>query len=356
MKKNIAKIALMALLISPFGIAHLTKAVTPPNWNTTGSYVVAFNYQSVNYAHDMSLTQDGLGNLTGSGGNPAGGSYVYTWVLTSGSVSGNTIDFMANYTAGADAVTPQTTMHVTGTIALNGTMSGTWSDNYQGGSRTGTWATTSGMATAITNNVMTNPATAVTMNNATLNGTNGNSSATGHSFWVSLNTFSTTSPTIPAGVYSTPDFGAIAANAPFSASLSSITTTGIPTNLPTILPNTTYYFAAWSLVGGTWYPGQVLTFTTGKNGGNGGGGDRNENEGMENGNDHGGNVISGGEDSHVNNNQGSSDQGNTNQGSSSGGHGERNNTGQGSSSSNNDHGNSSQGNGNHSNHNQGKDS
>ena len=466
MKKNIAKIALLALLIAPFGIAHLTKAATP-NWNTTGSYVVDFNYQSVNYSHDMSLTQDNMGNLTGHGGSPAG-SNVYTWALTSGSVSGNTIDFMANYTATADAVTPQTTMHVTGTIAPNGTMSGTWSDNYQGGSRAGTWDTTSGMATAITAlpgtlaaqdfgvvnydtglgmlkgytagfgvtdatfagaqsvvvklysgttllqtntailpkfnaditgiqfsspfdvsgnfayatdgywtnvkesqygqsmpatkvvatvtlangkivtaentnltgdpttiypaniaSVMTNPATAVTMTDATLNGTNGNSAATGHSFWVSLNTFSTASPTIPSGVYSTPDFGAIAANTPFSASLSSLTTTGIPTNLPTIMPNTTYYFAAWSLVGGTWYPGQILTFTTSNStvGGGDNGGDKNENEaiennqneneGMENGNDHGGTVVSGGEDNHTGNIQGSNDQGNTSQDSSS---------------------------------------
>ena len=110
--------------------------------------------------------------------------------------------------------------------------------------------------------VTTNPATVVTSNDATLNGTNGSSAATGHSFWVSLATFDTSSPIIPAGVYSTPDFVAITANTAFSASLSSITTTGVPTSLPAVTPGTTYYFAAWSLVGGTWYPGEILNFIT----------------------------------------------------------------------------------------------
>ena len=105
--------------------------------------------------------------------------------------------------------------------------------------------------------VVTNVATAVTSTNATLNGTNGTSDAVGHSFWVSTSTFSTVSPTIPAGVYSTVDFGAIASSTAFSAPLSSAT------GIPAITPNTTYYFAAWSNVAGTWYPGAINTFTTG---------------------------------------------------------------------------------------------
>src|SRR3990167_2966424 len=100
------------------------------SWDVTGSWVVAFDYLGTPYSHDMVLTQDSAGDLTGSGGYPAGGTHVYTWVLTSGSVDGSTIDFYADYTASADAVTPQTTMHVVGTIADDGTMSGTWSDNY----------------------------------------------------------------------------------------------------------------------------------------------------------------------------------------------------------------------------------
>ncbi|MFA6301257.1 MAG: hypothetical protein WC609_02815 [Candidatus Paceibacterota bacterium] len=138
-------------------------------------------------------------------------------------------------------------------------------------------------------NVTTDAATGISTTDAMLNGTNGGSAATGHSFWVSLAPFVTTSPVIPSGVYSTPDFGAIAANTPFSASLSSITTTGIPSNLPAITPNTTYYFAAWSFVDGTWYPGEVLSFKTSETIGGGGGHDGNENEGIENENDDNGN-------------------------------------------------------------------
>ncbi|MDD5069003.1 MAG: hypothetical protein PHN89_05425, partial [Candidatus Pacebacteria bacterium] len=147
MKKTIAKIALIGTLLAPLAFA-LPVGAAAPNWNATGNYVVAFNYLGTDYAHDMTLTQDNTGNLTGNGGSPVGAN-VYTWVITSGTVSGDTINFYANYTATADAVTPQTTMHVSGTIASNGTMSGTWSDNYQGGSRAGTFMTTSGTATAL---------------------------------------------------------------------------------------------------------------------------------------------------------------------------------------------------------------
>lgn len=147
MKSLITPVLSLALLVSAFGTALPAVAATP-NWNASGSYVVTFSYLGSDFAHDMVLSQDGAGLLTGSGGSPSG-SNVYTWVITSGSVSADTIDFTADYTATADAVTPQTTMHVTGTIASNGTMSGTWSDNYQGGARSGTWSTTSGTAAPV---------------------------------------------------------------------------------------------------------------------------------------------------------------------------------------------------------------
>jgi len=59
------------------------------------------------------------------------------------------MSFSADYTTSTDAVNPQTTMAASGTIATDGSMSGTWSDNYQGGARSGTWATTSGNAVAL---------------------------------------------------------------------------------------------------------------------------------------------------------------------------------------------------------------
>jgi|GEM_PF-6827840 hypothetical protein len=135
----------LALLVSSFALR--AQAIAPA-WNVTGSYVVNMEYLGINYAHDMSLTQDSSGNLTGNGGSPSGAN-VYKWALTSGTVSGNSIDFLANYTATADAVTPQTVLHVTGTIASDGKISGTWSDNYQGGSRSGSLSTVSGAAVAL---------------------------------------------------------------------------------------------------------------------------------------------------------------------------------------------------------------
>ena len=148
MKKTLAATLLVSLLL-PFATALPIGAVVAPNWNATGTYVIDMNYLGPNYAHDMVLTQDNMGNLTGNGGHPAGGPHTYTWVITSGTVSGDSIDFFANYTASADAVTPQTVLHVMGTIAQDGSMSGTWSDNYQGGTRAGTWMSTLGNAVAI---------------------------------------------------------------------------------------------------------------------------------------------------------------------------------------------------------------
>ena len=144
MKGILSKIITVALFALPFGAALPALAATP-QWNTTGSYVLAIKYLGTDYAHDMVLAQDAAGNLTGHGGSPAGAN-VYTWVITSGTVSGAVIDFNANYTATADAVTPLTTMHVVGTVATSGALSGTWSDNYQGGARSGTWTSTSGAA------------------------------------------------------------------------------------------------------------------------------------------------------------------------------------------------------------------
>ncbi|MDR3582217.1 MAG: peptidoglycan-binding protein [Candidatus Pacebacteria bacterium] len=110
--------------------------------------------------------------------------------------------------------------------------------------------------------VTTDAATDVATADATLHGLNGSVDATGHSFWVSTSTFGTDSPNIPSGVHSTPDFGSISAGTTFSASLSSITTAGVPNNLPAITPSTTYYYAAWSLVNGVWHPGAIMSVTT----------------------------------------------------------------------------------------------
>jgi len=116
-------------------------------------------------------------------------------------------------------------------------------------------------------NVTTNPATGIISTDATLNGTVGPSAATQESFWVSLAPIDTSTSNIPSGVYSTPVLPAVGANGTFSDPLSLVTTSGIttggvPGNLAPITPNTVYYFVAWANVGGTWYHGAVLNFTT----------------------------------------------------------------------------------------------
>lgn len=109
----------------------------------------------------------------------------------------------------------------------------------------------------------TDAATSITASDAQLNGTSGSADSDGHSFWVSTSTIDTSSPSIPAGVYSTPNLGALSANTAFNALLSITTSAGIPSNMPAITPGTLYYFVAWTQpTGGSWTPGSVLSFTT----------------------------------------------------------------------------------------------
>jgi hypothetical protein len=115
--------------------------------------------------------------------------------------------------------------------------------------------------------VTTDAVANITASDATLSGTNGPVDATGHSIWVSTSPIITSSPVIPAGVYSTPDFGTLSANTMFSAQLPSLTTSAVVNGqvagtMPAITPNTTYYYVAWSYVNGTWYHGEVLSFVT----------------------------------------------------------------------------------------------
>lgn len=115
--------------------------------------------------------------------------------------------------------------------------------------------------------VTTNAATDVTFSDAMLGGTNGLLAADQESFWVSTSTIDLSSSNIPAGVYSTPVLSGVGANVSFSDPLSVVTTNGITTggvhaNMPAIMPSTTYYYVAWSHVGGKWYHGQQQSFTT----------------------------------------------------------------------------------------------
>ena len=110
--------------------------------------------------------------------------------------------------------------------------------------------------TTSTANVTTNAATNITATSATTNGTNGPLAASDTSFWIgttSAGPFTAAAdPTgqLPSGWYGV-DSLAQSASGAFSY------------NYTGLSENTTYYFVAWSNVGGVWYPGAVLSFTTG---------------------------------------------------------------------------------------------
>lgn len=105
-------------------------------WNVTGSYVINVEYLGTNYAEDLMLTQSGS-SVTGTLALVGGGS---DFTLDTGNVSGNTLNLEGFFVSN-----PGLRVHLTGTIASDGSVSGTWMD-VLGGSRTGTWNTTSGMA------------------------------------------------------------------------------------------------------------------------------------------------------------------------------------------------------------------
>lgn len=101
-------------------------------WDITGDWVLEFDYLGSLYIHDMTVVDN---TFTGTGGYPAGGSYTTTWTVT-GTVSGDDIEMKIEYDSSSYYV------DVVGTIAEDGTMSGTWSN----ASQSGTWQSTSGVA------------------------------------------------------------------------------------------------------------------------------------------------------------------------------------------------------------------
>jgi hypothetical protein len=122
----------------------LSKGYTPyvfTGWDLTGSYKIQFTLnpgQVPAALYDLTLTQTG-NVLIGTGVYDG-----YAWTVA-GSVADDGLTFAATYTSGAIG----TTMNVVGTIASDGSMSGTWTDNFPppGGVRDGTWYSTSGEAT-----------------------------------------------------------------------------------------------------------------------------------------------------------------------------------------------------------------
>ena len=125
-------------------------AITPA-WNMNGVYTLDFEYSGTHYVHDATVTgQDNGDNFAIAGGYAAGAaSYDYAW-NGAGSLTGTALTMSVNYTIGA----PGTHMNMSGTVASDGTLSGTWTDNY-GGARSGTWTSASGAASPATVVVVT---------------------------------------------------------------------------------------------------------------------------------------------------------------------------------------------------------
>ncbi len=103
------------------------------NWDITGEWILNFDYHSSLYIHDMVVTDN---TFTGTGGYPSGSNpYSITWTVA-GTIDGDNIKMRMDYDHNSYYV------DVIGTIAQDGTMSGTWGNLGQ----LGEWESTSGVA------------------------------------------------------------------------------------------------------------------------------------------------------------------------------------------------------------------
>lgn len=109
-------------------------------WDLTGSWVLDFYstmYPGGNpYQHDMFVSDS-----SASGGWPTGGPYTNSWTATI-TVNGDSVEIHATYSPESNVYPYQ--YWASGTIASDGTMSGTWYDTL---SDSGTWMSSSGSAT-----------------------------------------------------------------------------------------------------------------------------------------------------------------------------------------------------------------
>ena len=134
-------------------IASSDKPITLSNIEGVTSFDFQVNGDPTNghYIHNAALTQAGE-NVSGTGSYAVGEAWGNTWQVTAASVVGNKLDLTWVYQTGVPGV-PGVTHHMTGTIA-NGSITGTWSDNYvEGGSpasaptRSGTFSATGAVST-----------------------------------------------------------------------------------------------------------------------------------------------------------------------------------------------------------------
>ena len=122
-----------------FNAIQSTKDTCGTLWNVEGVKQFSFRLtgDTTDWTHHVSLTQNGQ-NLVGNGGYPLSGGDTYHWNVTGGSVNGTAFSLTWVY----DDLAPDAVgvvNHMTGTIATDGSISGDWTDNYLGGTRTGTF-------------------------------------------------------------------------------------------------------------------------------------------------------------------------------------------------------------------------
>jgi len=120
----------LAIMLTPFAVT--TPAVAATNWDVSGTYTWLV---LGTYSHDMTIVMNPDGSFAGTGGYPAGADpYLTSETITNGQVTGDTITFTTTYNG---PYNPGYSVTLTGTIAPDGTMSGTspWE-----------WHTTSGVA------------------------------------------------------------------------------------------------------------------------------------------------------------------------------------------------------------------
>jgi hypothetical protein len=142
--KTTAVAAMLTLAAWPVAIGMIGPvAAASGSWYVAGTYGVNVTWDQdpapgTVYAETLVLTQAVTGTITGDHLGAPCSPNCTNFTITSGSVAGNAITIVA---------TSPFTLTLTGTIASDGSMSGTWADGADGLGRTGTWETTSGAAT-----------------------------------------------------------------------------------------------------------------------------------------------------------------------------------------------------------------
>ena len=110
-------------------------------WSVVGTWVIRLHYGASIYVHDIEITVQNDGTFSGIGGYPAGGypyNYPYHETIT------GTINVMTGAVTIHSEYENTYFLDATGTIAADGTMSGTW---HGSGQPTYAWESISGAAT-----------------------------------------------------------------------------------------------------------------------------------------------------------------------------------------------------------------